>query len=63
MKFEMPIAEIQRFDLKDVISASGEETGNTEESSTVSMEGTVVGSQGGICSGGLEDNYIMVHCA
>jgi hypothetical protein len=59
MKFEKPIVEIQKFDLKDVISASGE-TGET--TTKKSQPGTVVGDDGGICSYTKADNYNMNNC-
>ncbi len=46
MKFEKPIAEVVKFDLKDVISSSEN-----------SQPGTVVGDHGGICAGDKTDNY------
>ena len=55
MKFERPIAEIQKFDLKDVISSSGETTKK-------SQPGTVVGDDGGVCSYTKADNYNFDNC-
>ena len=63
MKFEMPIAEIQKFDLKDIISAS-DEGGDTTPTTTVakSQPGTVVGDMGGTCQGGKKDDYNFDAC-
>lgn len=57
MKFEKPIVEIQKFDLKDVISASTG-TGTTKKS----QPGTVVGDDGGICAYNKTDNYNFNNC-
>ena len=63
MKFEKPIVEIQKFDLKDVISASGETPSEGEETTTKkSQPDTVVGDDGGICSYTKADNYNMNNC-
>lgn len=64
MKFEQPIVEIQKFDLKDVISASGETPSEeTEESTTKkSQPGTVVGEDGGVCAYNKSDNYNFDNC-
>jgi hypothetical protein len=64
MKFEQPIVEIQKFDLKDVISASGETAGEeTEESTTKkSQPNTVVGEDGGVCAYNKTDNYNFDNC-
>ena len=57
MKFEKPIAEIQRFDLRDIISASSEET--TEKS----QPGTFVGDYlGGPCTYTKADNLEEGDC-
>ena len=55
MKFETPIAEIQKFDLKDVISASGE-TGEETTPTQTYGERTDTYSEGH-CVGGAPDNY------
>lgn len=60
MKYENPIVEIQKFDLKDVISASSGETGET--TTKKSQPGTVVGDDGGICSYTKADNYNFDNC-
>ncbi len=64
MKFEQPIVEIQKFDLKDVISASGETPSEeTEESTTKkSQPNTVVGEDGGVCAYNKTDNYNFDNC-
>lgn len=63
MKFEKPIVEIQKFDLKDVLSASGETPSESEESTTKkSQPGTVVGDDGGICANNKTDNYNFNNC-
>lgn len=64
MKFEKPIVEIQKFDLKDVISASGESTGESQEETTTkkSQPNTVVGDDGGICAYNKTDNYNFNNC-
>lgn len=60
MKFEKPILEIHKFDLKDVISASG---GGTEGSSeTENPEGTPIWEDGGTCEGNHHDNYNYNNC-
>jgi hypothetical protein len=62
MKFEKPIAEIQKFDLKDIISASDEEQ-PTQEDTTESQPGTAYYSQGIPCTWTKEDNYnFSGHC-
>lgn len=61
MKFEKPIAEIQKFDLKDVISASSE-GGETPTTSKKSQPGTIVGDEGGVCSYTKADNYNFDNC-
>jgi hypothetical protein len=58
MKFEKPIAEIQKFDLKDVISASSETPTTTKKS----QPGTIVGDEGGVCSYTKADNYNFDNC-
>ena len=60
MKFEKPMVEIQKFDLKDVISASGGNGG--EETTKKSQPGTVVGDDGGICAYNKTDNYNFNNC-
>jgi|GEM_PF-2096325 hypothetical protein len=61
MKFEKPIAEIQKFDLKDVISASTpDEPGPT--TTKKSQPGTIVGDEGGVCSYTKADNYNFDNC-
>ena len=64
MKFEMPIAEIQKFDLKDVISASdgGAATEPETPTTTKSQPGTVVGDDGGICQYNKTDSYNFDAC-
>lgn len=39
MKFEMPIAEIEKFDLEDIISTSGGQEGPTTEHTAAAEEG------------------------
>lgn len=39
MKFEMPIAEIEKFDLEDIISTSGGQQGPTTEHTAAAEEG------------------------
>lgn len=53
MKFETPIAEVMKFDLKDVISASGEDT-PTEAGPTTSFKFDTINE--GHCVGGAPDN-------
>lgn len=53
MKFETPIAEIKKFDLKDVISASGEDVTTPEVPTTSFREDTI---NEGHCVGGAPDN-------
>ena len=60
MKFEKPIVEIQKFDLKDVISVSADPPIDT--TTKKSQPGTVVGDDGGICSYTKADNYNMNNC-
>ena len=60
MKFEKPIVEIQKFDLKDVISASSGDPSDT--TTKKSQPGTVVGDDGGICSYTKADNYNFDNC-
>ncbi len=60
MKFEKPIVEIQKFDLKDVISASAETT--TETTTKKSQPNTIVGEDGGICAYNKTDNYNFDNC-
>ena len=59
MKFEKPIVEIQKFDLKDVISASG---GPTETTTKKSQPNTIVGEDGGVCAYNKTDNYNFDNC-
>ena len=59
MKFERPIAEIQKFDLKDVI-ASSSETQPEVTTTKKSQPGTVVGDDGGVCSYTKADNYNII---
>lgn len=61
MKFESPIAEIQKFDLKDVI-ASSSETQPEVTTTKKSQPGTVVGDDGGVCSYTKADNYNFDNC-
>ena len=56
MKFEKPVAEVQKFDLKDVISASGESPINNPQT------GTIVGEDTGSCAGDKSDNYNFDNC-
>lgn len=61
MKFERPIAEIEKFDLKDVISASGDASDSTTES-VDDRHNTMIGQETGVCSGRAEDNYNFDMC-
>ena len=61
MKFEKPIAEIKKFDLMDVISASDENP--PEETTTESQPGTIYYNEGKECTWTKEDNYnFSGHC-
>lgn len=60
MKFEKPIVEIQKFDLKDVISASAEPP--IETTTKKSQPNTIVGEDGGICAYNKTDNYNFDNC-
>lgn len=60
MKFEKPIVEIQKFDLKDVISASAETTAAT--TTKKSQPNTIVGEDGGVCAYNKTDNYNFDNC-
>lgn len=60
MKFEKPIVEIQKFDLKDVISASAETTAET--TTKKSQPNTIVGEDGGVCAYNKTDNYNFDNC-
>ncbi len=53
MKFETPIAEVKKFDLKDVISASGEND-PTDPGPTTSERYDTINE--GHCVGGAPDN-------
>ena len=60
MKFEKPIVEIQKFDLKDVISASAETSAPT--TTKKSQPNTIVGEDGGVCAYNKTDNYNFDNC-
>ena len=63
MKFEKPIAEVEQFELKDVISVSGG-NGETEPapSTTESQYGTAYWEDGIPCTYTKEDNYNFNNC-
>lgn len=62
MKFEKPIAEIQKFDLKDVISASGGGDEPAQPTTTESQYGTAYWEDGIPCTYTKEDQYNFNNC-
>jgi len=66
MKFERPIAQIEKFELEDVISTSGggdaSDTDFTTIRETDDRTGTIHGSQYSWCFGDKTDNYIFNDC-
>ena len=60
MKFEKPVAFVEKFDLVDVLTTSG---GGDEETTTkASQPGTIVGEEGGVCAYNKTDNYNFNNC-
>ena len=57
MKFEKPIAEVERFSVQDVISASGE-----TEHEYNPEEGTIASIFGDECTSRETDNYNFNNC-
>jgi hypothetical protein len=59
MKFEKPVAVVEKFDLADILTASGEVTPTTTKKS---QPNTIVGEDGGVCAYNKTDNYNFDNC-
>ena len=60
MKFEKPVAVVEKFDLADILTASAA----TEATTTTkkSQPNTIVGEDGGVCAYNKTDNYNFDNC-
>ena len=60
MKFEKPVAVVEKFDLADILTASGETTASS--TTKKSQPNTIVGEDGGVCAYNKTDNYNFDNC-